>query len=84
MKILLIQPSRLNADGTVFHARKFRHRPPEELEEGFWRFQHEFYSIPSILRRLFTPPKPYTPRAFAANLFFRHGAGRRVHPLAYD
>ncbi len=56
---------------------------PQELEEGFWRFQREFYSLPSIARRLFAPPKPYTPRALAANLFFKYGARRRIHPLTY-
>ncbi len=55
----------------------------EELEEGFWRFQREFYSLRSIAGRLFTPPKPYTPRALAANLFFKFGARRRIHPLTY-
>ena len=56
---------------------------PLELEDGFWRFQREFYSLPSIFRRLFTPPKSYTPRALAANLFFKYGARRRIHPLTY-
>lgn len=55
----------------------------EQLEEGFWWAQQQFYSIPSILKRLFLPPHPYSLETILANLFFRSSVNKRVHPLAY-
>ena len=32
----------------------------EELEDGFWRAQRQFYSLGSIARRLLLPPNRHT------------------------
>jgi radical SAM superfamily enzyme YgiQ (UPF0313 family) len=55
----------------------------QELEEGFWRAQREFYSVSSIARRLFLPPNRHTVQSLIPNLFFRWGVNRGIHPLTY-
>jgi len=55
----------------------------EELEEGFWRAQRQFYSLKSIARRLLLPPNRHTIQSLVPNLFFRWGVNRNIHPLTY-
>jgi radical SAM superfamily enzyme YgiQ (UPF0313 family) len=55
----------------------------EELNEGFWKAQQQFYSLKSIVKRLFTPPRSYTPYSFVTNLAFMYGAKKKIHPLSY-
>ena len=62
---------------------KPKHMSVKELEEGFWRVHREFYSIPSIFKRLYLPPKSYTWYSTFTNLVFRWGAKHKIHPLTY-
>ena len=55
----------------------------EELNDGFWRVQQQFYSMKSIVKRLLLPPKSYSWYSFFTNLIFLYGAKKRIHPLHY-
>jgi radical SAM superfamily enzyme YgiQ (UPF0313 family) len=55
----------------------------EELEEYFWKIHREFYSLPSIVKRLFLPIRPYTAQALPLNLAFAIGVRRKLHPLTF-
>ncbi len=54
----------------------------EELSEGFWRAQRRFYSLGSMVRRLW-PPNRHTLQSLGPNLVFRNAVGRGVHPLSF-
>lgn len=55
----------------------------EELEDGFWRAQRQFYSYGSIAKRILFPPNRHTIQSLIPNLFFRWGVNRKIHPLTY-
>lgn len=55
----------------------------DELNDGFWKAQQDFYSLKSIAKRLFTPPRSYTPYSVMTNLVFHWGASKKIHPLTY-
>jgi radical SAM superfamily enzyme YgiQ (UPF0313 family) len=55
----------------------------QELEEGFWRAQRQFYSYGSIAKRILYPPNRHTLQSLIPNLFFRWGVNRKIHPLTY-
>jgi radical SAM superfamily enzyme YgiQ (UPF0313 family) len=59
-----------------------KHMTRQELEDGFWRAQRRFYSLPSIARRLL-PPNRHTLQSLFPNLFFRWAVNRGIHPLTY-
>lgn len=52
-----------------------------DLDEGLWKAYESFYSIPSILSRLFIPPHRHILTALLANLIHRDSVKRRVQPL---
>jgi len=54
---------------------------PEELEVAS-RFQRDFYSLPSMIKRLW-PPKPYT-RGRSRQPVLRFGARRSIHSLTTE
>ncbi|SIN93425.1 Radical SAM superfamily enzyme YgiQ, UPF0313 family [Singulisphaera sp. GP187] len=55
----------------------------QELEDGFWRAQRQFYSYGSIAKRILFPPNRHTLQSLIPNLFFRWGVNRKIHPLTY-
>lgn len=83
---LMEQGRIVHSDWSRYHSYEVVFEPKnmsrEELEEGFWRAQQRFYSIPSIARRLW-PPNRHTVQSLVPNLFFRWGVNRRIHPLTY-
>lgn len=76
-----------HSDWDRYHSYEVVYQPKNmtrgELEEGFWRAQQRFYSLPSIAQRLFTPPNRHTIQSLVPNLFFHWGVNRRIHPLTY-
>ncbi|MFQ6014902.1 MAG: B12-binding domain-containing radical SAM protein [Anaerolineae bacterium] len=54
---------------------------PQALEEGYWRAFQQFYSIPSMVKRLLFPPQPKLRLALTGNLLCRYGVKHRSHPL---
>ena len=84
----------LNAEGRVHNpdAEKYlgmvcnffpKHMTPEECETGVWRCFQQFYSFPSIFRRLFLPPTSYIFQGLPSNLFFHWSAARKIDPVDY-
>lgn len=55
----------------------------QELEDGFWRAQRQFYSLGSIAKRIMLPPNRHSIQSLIPNLFFRWGVNRKIHPLTY-
>lgn len=62
----------------VFHPK---HMTVRQLEEGYWRANRRFYSIPSILRRLTFYRNSL--RLLPINLYFVWAVRRRFHPVDY-
>lgn len=60
----------------VFHPK---HMTARQLEEGYWRAQRQFYSLPAILKRL--TPRLYSWHMLPFNLAFAWSVRRRRHPL---
>lgn len=55
----------------------------DELNHGFWKAQQKFYSLKSIAKRLYMPPRGYTWYSTITNLAFMYGAKKLKHPLTY-
>lgn len=83
---LMAQNRILHSDWNRYHSYEVVYEPKNmtrsELEEGFWRAQRRFYSLPSIAKRLL-PPNRHTVQSLIPNLFFRWGVNRGIHPLTY-
>lgn len=60
---------------------KPKHLDPETLEKGLWHIYDGFYSLGSICRRLFFPPKKWVTLALARNIEYRTSVRRRIHPM---
>jgi radical SAM superfamily enzyme YgiQ (UPF0313 family) len=83
----LMQQGRIfHSDWDRYHSYEVVFQPKnmtrDELEEGFWRAQRQFYSLGSIARRLM-PPNRHTIQSLVPNLFFRRAVNRGIHPLTY-
>jgi radical SAM superfamily enzyme YgiQ (UPF0313 family) len=62
----------------VYHPK---HMTARELEEGYWRANRRFFSLPSILKRL--DRRLYSTQMLPFNLYFAWCVRRRLQPLDY-
>ncbi len=60
-----------------------KHMTPDECEAGVWHCFQEFYSLPSICRRLLLPPTSYIFQGLPSNLFFHWSARRKIDPVDF-
>jgi radical SAM superfamily enzyme YgiQ (UPF0313 family) len=60
-----------------------KHMTPDECEAEVWRCFKEFYSFPSICRRLLMPPTRYIFQGLPSNLFFHWSASRHIDPVDF-
>jgi radical SAM superfamily enzyme YgiQ (UPF0313 family) len=60
-----------------------KYMTPDECEAGVWRCFQQFYSFPSICRRLLMPPTGYIFQGLPSNLFFHWSASRKIDPVDF-
>lgn len=57
------------------------HLTREALEGWLWKIYKEFYSLNSIVRRLFFPPVPHPGISLRFNLLHRRSVRKGIHPM---
>ena len=55
---------------------------PEDLKSGFWFVYDKFYSLSSIIRRVFSPPLKNLYLLLLINFIIRKGVKKRMRPLS--
>lgn len=77
----------LSEDQSFFRGETCIFKPknmqPDELEQGVWMTYRNFYSLPSILKRVAFQPKKGYMNILLSNLYFLWAVRRKKSPLDY-